>query len=113
MELSTERIDTVTLIKLCGDVDANTARDLEQTLSEEQAADHHQLILDMSEVDYVSSAGLRALLGGLKVARSSGGDLRLAALQEPVREVFDISGFSTLFEIFADRQAGLESFLVP
>lgn len=57
------------------------------------------MIIDLESVDYMSSAGLRALLSGLKKMKSVGGEMRLSSLQPHVREVFEMTGFSRLFQI--------------
>ena len=64
-------------------------------------------VVDLSSVSYVSSAGLRVLLKGAKTAKASGHRLVLAGIAPSVREVFDISGFSTIFTIVEDMDAAL------
>jgi anti-sigma B factor antagonist len=110
MDLSTKKVDAVTVVTVIGEINAATSSMLQELLEEQQAEDRHQLLVDLGQAPYVSSAGLRVLLGGLKVARRSGGDLRLLGLQGPVREVFDIAGFSTLFKIYEDMEGALGSF---
>lgn len=113
MDLSTKNVDAVTLVTIIGEINASTSPMLEDLLGKLQAESRHQLVVDLGQVPYVSSACLRVLLGGLKVARRSGGDLRLLGLREPVREVFDIAGFSTLFNIYAEMEEALSSFALP
>jgi anti-sigma B factor antagonist len=69
-----------------------------------------RLVLDLSGVDYVSSAGLRALLATMKDARQHGGDVRLAAVKPEVARVLDLSGFTTILKLFPDESAALSSF---
>jgi anti-sigma B factor antagonist len=64
-------------------------------------------ILDLADVPYVSSAGLRVLLKGAKMAKASGHTLMLSGLSAPVQEVFDISGFSSIFQIETTVEAAL------
>ncbi|MBI2952169.1 STAS domain-containing protein, partial [bacterium] len=56
-------------------------------------------VIDLAQLDYVSSAGLRAFLGGAKRLKGGGGKIALSALKSNVKEVFDLSGFSSLFPI--------------
>ncbi|MRW89611.1 anti-sigma factor antagonist [Duganella sp. FT80W] len=65
------------------------------------------LVLDFSGVDYISSIGLRALMVAVKQVKAQGGRMVLAALQPLVHEVFTISRFDLLFEIFPDRVSAL------
>ena len=64
----------------------------------------HRIIVDLSDVPYVSSAGLRILLDSAKRLRGAGGELCVCALNDAVQEVFEISGFNTLLPVF-DSQA--------
>ncbi|MBB95472.1 MAG: anti-anti-sigma factor [Rhodobacteraceae bacterium] len=69
------------------------------------------LVLDLAQVDYVSSAGLRVVLKAAKSARASGARLALAGLAPQVQEVFDISGFSSVLEIHASSAEAIASLL--
>lgn len=65
------------------------------------------LLIDFSQVNYISSIGLRALMIAIKQVKAQGGRMVLAALTPLVLEVFTISRFDMLFEIFPDRAAAL------
>ncbi|MCJ2177488.1 STAS domain-containing protein [Novosphingobium album (ex Hu et al. 2023)] len=101
MDISEEIRGTSLVISLAGRLDSNTASDLEQVLPA-RVEGHEGTVVDLSNVSYVSSAGLRVLLKGAKIARSSGHKIALSGLLPSVREVFDISGFSTIFTIEPD-----------
>lgn len=66
-----------------------------------------RLVIDFSRVDYISSIGLRALMIAIKQVKAQGGRMVLAALTPMVLEVFKISRFDMLFEIFATREDAL------
>ena len=68
------------------------------------------LLLDLAQLDYISSAGLRSLLIAAKRAQSAEGRLAVCALTTNVREVFRISGFDTIIDVHPDRDAALRSF---
>ena len=93
---------------LSGRLDSNTASDLEAVLPP-SISECSAMIVDLADVSYVSSAGLRVLLKGAKIAKSSGNKLVLSGLDPSVREVFDISGFSAIFNIEPDVGAALAS----
>lgn len=81
-------------------LDTSTAPDAQQQLGDLLDRGVHQIVVDFSEVSFVASAGLRVLLSTAKRIRASGGELRVCCLNETVREVFDISGFSELLPVF-------------
>lgn len=84
-----------------GRLDAVTVPALEAVIDEQLAARHFRLIIDLSEVAYISSSGLRALLRTRRQAQAGGGDVALCAMNERVTEVFEMIGFNSLFRIFA------------
>ncbi len=93
--------DTLTL-PVTGRVDAATAPQLSRAVHQEIARGARRVVLDLSGVSFLSSSGLRALLLIRKELMTLGGELRLAALQPQVREVFDLTGFSQVFAIHPD-----------
>jgi anti-sigma B factor antagonist len=66
-----------------------------------------RIVLDLADLEYVSSAGLRSVLGALKRAGATGGKLALAAPIPSVLEVFEISGFNTLLAVHPDRASAV------
>lgn len=107
---STETTGPITIINLQGMLNSNTAQGLETQLLEQIDAGVRQLLLDFSQVDYVSSAGLRVTLVLAKRLKQEAGQLVLCAMQPHVHEVFDISGFMAILSVEADRAAGLARF---
>ncbi len=83
-----------------GRLDAVTVPALEEFLQSALSANHSQLVLDLSEVSYLSSSGLRALLQARRQAQAAGGDLVLAAMSVRAREIFEMIGFTNLFRVF-------------
>lgn len=67
-------------------------------------------LFDFSNLEYISSAGLRVLLSAGKIIKSKGGSLVLCALNENVFEVFEITGFTEIFEIKASLARAMEEF---
>ena len=110
MELNISKIGDVISIILKGRIDASVAPDIEQKLLSLISEGSRKLITDLSEVWFISSAGLRALLAVLKEAKRKGGDLRLAGIQGQVQEVLDLTGFSTIFKIYASAEDAARSF---
>ena len=110
MKISTELDEGVTIIAFEGSLDTNTAPDAESAIDEIVQGGATKLLVDFESLDYISSAGLRVLLATAKKLNPAGGSLRLCGLNENVNEVFEISGFSTILQIFNDRSGALSGF---
>ncbi len=102
MNLETRELKHVTVVKVSGRVDSMTAPELEKALQGLMDTNRNQLVLDLQETDYMSSAGLRVLVASLKTAKKNGGNLRLAQLSTRVKEVLDLAGLTPVFEIYSD-----------
>ena len=109
MDITTRTQNGVTVVVLAGSLDSNTSPQAQQAIEGILAAGARKLAVDCTALDYISSAGLRVLLGTAK-RLSAGGALRLFGLNETVREVFDISGFSTILAVFATEADALKGF---
>lgn len=110
MELVEEKIKNVIVIGIRGRLDTMTYGQLEQRLSELFESGETKMLADCSQMDYISSSGLRVLLIGLKKARLMEGRFAICALRENIREVFEISGFSGIFEVFPTKEEALMTF---
>jgi len=96
-----KREDNFLIAGLSGRMDAITATDFTTQLEKWIAEGQKNFTVDCSQLDYISSAGLRAILIIAKQLTTTGGKLQLAALQESVQTVFEISGFNKIIPIFA------------
>jgi anti-sigma B factor antagonist len=108
MEITEQRADGATVLQLSGRLDGTNSATTETRLTD-AVGRSPTLILDLAALDYVSSAGLRVLLKAAKQAQTAKQKLILAGLQPSVKQVFEISGFSTLFSTFASREDALGS----
>jgi len=70
-----------------------------------------RLVVSLDKLEYISSSGLRVLLATLKKVRKQQGDIRLACLKSNIKEVFDISGFTQLFNISDTEETAVDSFV--
>jgi anti-anti-sigma factor len=103
MECRTQEMANVLLVQVEGRIDHTTARAFEDTLLpllDGCVAGGKKVVLDLSGVAYMSSAGLRVLTLAARQCRKQGGDIVIAALQPLLQEVFRISRFDTVFKIF-------------
>ena len=109
--LETSQVDGgIMVIDVRGFLDAHTFERLDQAIEQCFAQDAHRLIVKLDQVEYISSAGLGVVIMIGKRLSSAGGKLRLCNLNETVFEVFEISGFSTIFSVFKDQAEALDSF---
>jgi len=106
MQINEERSGGALVVRLAGRLDSQSAPALEAVLPA-RAQVERALVVDLADVPYVSSAGLRILLKSAKTAKASGAKLVLSGLAAPVREVFDISGFTALFTLRDTAAEGL------
>ena len=90
----------ISIIKVGGYIDTTTSSELERSLDSLLKQGRFFLIVDLGNVDYISSAGLRVFLSTAKQLKGFGGELRLCNLNETVQEIFDMSGFSTILGVF-------------
>lgn len=106
MQITEQTRDGALVVQASGRLDSSSAGALEAVLPARVQA-NDKVVLNLADVPYVSSAGLRVLLIGAKAARAAGHRLVLAGLSESVREVFDISGFTAIFTIEPDLDSAL------
>ena len=99
-----------TVIDVNGSVDALTAPELSKTLLDQIADGHANLVVNLIGVEFMSSAGLRSLLGAVKEARSKGGDLRIASATPGVDKVLRMSGFHNIAKVFPSQAEAVSSF---
>ncbi|MDD5591388.1 MAG: STAS domain-containing protein [Dehalococcoidales bacterium] len=110
MEVSERTAGGVKVIALGGRLDAYAANDIERKLDSLVASEKVRLVVDLGQLDYISSSGLRVLLGALKKAREQQGDIVLSGLQPYVKEIFEISGFTQLFKMFDKTEEAIISY---
>ena len=110
MNIETRELKHVSVVTVRGRVDSATAPDLEKALQDLLDSERSQIVLDLQDVDYMSSAGLRVLVAMQKAAKKNGGALRLAQLSARVKEVFDLAGLTPVFDIYPDVVEAVGSF---
>lgn len=110
MEINSSEMKRVQLFEVSGRVDSTNASEL--GLAMDRAADEgrNHIVLDLGGVEYMSSAGLREMVRVLKRVKRSGGDLRIANPSDRVREVLELAGLDTIFEIYSTQVEAVGSF---
>lgn len=99
MKISIEERDGQCVLTLSGELDTAAAQELEKAIQPLYDCKDKDIIVDCAELEYIASSGLRVLLALLKKARENGGSVKLRNVGEVILEVFNLTGFDTLFEI--------------
>ena len=97
MTINVERDFELVVLEITGRLDTTTAPNLESVINE-LSEDTKELVFDMSGVEYISSAGIRVLLGAYKKINSAQGKIRIEKVNDMVREVFEMTGLSQMLE---------------
>jgi len=94
-----ENREETSIVRVSGRLDSASSPELDQIVRGRLDEGCQKLVFDFSDLDFVSSAGLRVVLSAGKRLRASRGKLAFAGLRPNVREVFSMSGFLTLFTV--------------
>lgn len=109
MNINVSERDHVTLVEANGRIDSMNAHQLGEALTHEIDSGRVHIVLDLANVDYMSSAGLREIVSALKKVRGTG-DLRLSQPSPRVQEVLEMAGLDTIFQIFPSKTEALGSY---
>ena len=110
MEIVTKKENGIFIVMLKGRLDSQTKNKYEKEILPLIGKKEKDIIIDLSELDYISSAGLRMLLVSAKSVKKASGKIVIHSMKDFIREIFDISGFSRLFDIVDNREKALEEF---
>ena len=110
MDINATKDGDILIIGLKGRLDANTSPSLEDRLVGLIDGGQTRFLVEFTEVDYISSAGLRVLLMVAKRLKNVNGRIVLASLNDHIKEVFDIAGFSSVLTIYASEKDAKASF---
>lgn len=109
MIIETIQAANATVVRVSGRMDAENASSFEDVCSEAIRTGTTRLIADLTELEYVSSMGLRSILAVAKTAQSKGGALSLCGLKGLPKQVFEMTRLMPLFPVFDSREAALQS----
>src|SRR3972149_3400548 len=110
MKIEVKHEKDVTIVAVNGSVGALTAPELARAIVEEIAEGHAYLVIDLTGVEFMSSAGLRTLIGAVKESRSQGGDLRIASTTPGIDRVLKMPGFHNIAMVFTSYADAVASF---
>lgn len=101
------RTKLAVVLQVAGRIDGETAPDLDKVCRQWISSVDRNMILDLSGVQYISSAGLSTILSAGKELDRNGGRLLIAGLTERLRQIFVFSGFDSLFPIFDTQETAM------
>lgn len=110
MQTSSRSTQSIQILDLAGSFDTLNAAPVRKWFEERVQSGHNALIVNMKNVTFLDSTGLSALVFGMKRTREAGGEVRLCALQQPVRMVFELTRLDRVFEIFNDEEDAVRAF---
>jgi len=107
LDIKVKEENGVVIIRLVGNLDTNTAPDAETEINHWLEKDSKKMVINLQESKYVSSAGLRVFLATAKKMTAAGGAVKFCNPNEVVKEILDISGFSTILDIKATEEEAI------
>ena len=110
MNISSREVGDAIVVMVEGNLDTNTSPDAQNYLDQLVNSGSQKILISFESTNYVSSAGLRVVLATAKLLSKNGGDLRLCSLSSTVHDVFEISGFTTILNVFDSEKEAIESF---
>jgi anti-sigma B factor antagonist len=109
MEITEQKTADVVTLRLSGKLDTTTAKTFQEKILAQIESGDRRFIIDLAQLDYCSSAGLRVFIVASKRLSSTNGKMVLCGLKDPVREVFDIAGFSAIFSVCGSHDDAIKN----
>jgi anti-sigma B factor antagonist len=109
MEINEDKKGDVVILALSGKLDATTSKTFEDKLLADIDSGDQRFVIDLSQLEYVSSSGLRVFLLAAKRLSSSNGKIALCSLKNHIQQVFDLAGFSSILSIYGSRDEALKA----
>ena len=110
LSIETDNRQSVSVVKVKGRIDSETAPELDDALIKLLQEDRNQIVLNLQCVDYISSAGLRAVVKAYQAAKKSGGDVRLASVSTPVEVILRTVGMMQMLQMYPTEQEAMAAF---
>jgi anti-sigma B factor antagonist len=108
MDISEDRKAGAVILALSGKLDATTAKTFEDKILGVINSGTQRLVVDLSQLEYVSSSGLRVFLLAAKRLQATDGKIVLCALKDQIRQVFDLAGFSSFLSTYGSRDEAIK-----
>lgn len=109
MEITEERRENILILRVIGRLDASTSKTMEERLLSIIDSGEGRLVIELSQLDYISSAGLRVFLLAAKRMGNTNGRMILCSLKGVVKQVFDIAGFSSFLTLAGSTEEAIKN----
>lgn len=113
MEIEKERVGDVSVVSPTGRLDGIYSTAFAKEVGELITGDNPKILIDLAEIDHVTSAGIRAVLLLMKKAKASGAAFALCGVNEQVREVLDTAGVAPMVDIYSGRSEAVAALSAP
>ncbi len=110
LSIETENTQNIAVMKVTGRVDSETAPELDTALTRLLNENKNKIVLNLQNVEFLSSAGLRAMVKALKGAQKTGGDIRLVAVSEPIEVILRTVGMMQMFKMYSTSDEAAAEF---
>lgn len=100
MDIRTRHYNDVAILSVTGRLDSVAAHQFWQAIEEQIVAGYVRLVVDLKKVDYLTSAGIKAMIQGLQRTRNLGGDFRVANAQAQVKQLLSLAGVDTVIRLY-------------
>ena len=108
MKITQKEENGIVSIAIKGRLDADSSAEAEKVVKDALEGQTTRVLFNLASLEYLSSAGLRVLLGAAKEMRRKDGKIVLCALNEFVKEIFEVSGFQSLIPITESVESGIK-----
>src|SRR5215468_10852098 len=105
MEMNMRRVKDVLVVDMIGRLESRTAGPVSTELTRIVQGGDRKVLLNVDKLEYVSSAGLRAILVAAKLVQVNGGAIKICRANPTVARVMEVSGFSSLLQLFETEEA--------
>jgi anti-sigma B factor antagonist len=110
MELMSRADNNVQILALSGRFDTHTAEPVRDWLEQATVTQPANIVINLSNVDFLDSTALSTLVHGMKHSREKNGDLRICGMQPPVRIIFELTRLDRVFEIYPAEEEAVQAF---
>ena len=111
MKIETRKIHDVLIVDMRGSLDSNSSGEAGDRIVNIAKGEHKRVLLNLAELEYVSSAGLRVILRGAKLLQGKRGELKICNASGLVRNILETSGFNSLIKVYDTEQEAFSAFL--
>jgi anti-sigma B factor antagonist len=110
VKIGNETEGGIQILDIDGFMDMREVPKFEKAVEDLIKTGHHRIVLDMTDLEYISSAGLGTIIGSIRKVRSQGGDIKVGGVSLPVMDILKTFGFTQVFETYASRREAVQKF---